>query len=150
MNKILYILILMLIPKLATAQKNADGLYLEVEEDKCYYSKLKVANTNSTVCVLDNPLISAEEFKAIGRLYENPLNNMREFSVTLSESGKEKLSNLTQLYVGRNFAFVLDQNVVCLMEVKGKINSGKIIVSERLRDSSLKNVRQKLIEERSH
>ncbi|WP_420583042.1 hypothetical protein [Reichenbachiella sp.] len=140
----LSLLLLFNVPLATIAQKNADGLYLEVEEERCYYSKLKLANTKTTVCVLDNPLIGVEEFVDVGPIEENELLGIRKFSVLMSEEGKKKLAIMSKIYTGKNFAFVLDDEVVCVMEVIGEIKSGKFTVTEKTHHSSLKEVREKL------
>lgn len=147
MNTIIKVLLLSLIPTLGYAQKNANGLYLEVEEERCYYSELKLANTKINVCVLDHPLIGIEEFKEVGPLEDNALLGIRKFSITMSDEAKKKLAIMSKIYTGKNFAFVLDDEVICVMEVIGEITSGKFTVTEKIEHSSLKEVVKKLHED---
>lgn len=140
------VLLFFILPWSIFAQKNADGLYLEVQEDRCYYSELKLVNTKTNICVLDNPLIGVEEFKEVGPIEENDLLGTRKFSIMMTDEGKKKLAIMSKIYTGKNFAFVLDDEVVCVMEVKGEIRSGKFTVSEKIQYSSLKDVAEKLKE----
>lgn len=144
MTKVLNVLCLLLIPLYSYSQKNADGLYLEVQEERCYYSELKLANTKTSVCVLDNPLIGVEQFKEVGPMEENEILGTRKFSIMMSDEGKKKLAIMSKIYKGKNFAFVLDNEVICVMEVKGEIKTGKFTVIEKFQDSSLKDVLKKL------
>lgn len=144
MSNHIYTLFFLIIPIVSFSQKNADGLYLEVQEERCYYSELKLANTNTSICVLDNPLIGVEEFKEVGPIEENELLGTRKFSIMMSDEGKKKLSIMSKIYTGKSFAFVLDNEVICVMEVKGEIRSGKFTVIEKIHYSSLKKVREKL------
>lgn len=138
------ILILSLIPVLSFSQKNADGVYLEVEDENCLYNQLRLKNTEEFICILDNPLITVNDFKAVSPLEENIQKNTREFSILMNKDGKRKLSSISKLYRGKHLAFVVDNEVICLMLVKGEIINGKFKVLEDLNYSSLKQVHKKM------
>jgi preprotein translocase subunit SecD len=146
MNNLLKVLFLLFIPMLSFSQRNDDGVYLEIEEVRCSYNKLRLANTNTFVCILDNPIITVDDFKEVGPFEVDTKNNIRAFSIMMSAEGSKKLATITRLYSGKNLAFVVNNKVVCLMKVNGEITSGKFTVTEDISHSSLKYVHKKIKE----
>ena len=138
------ILIFLLIPALSFAQKYNDGIYLEMEGKRCANKKLRLLNTESLVCTSHKPFITADEFKDISPLEVDQLESIRKFSILLSEEGSKRLTEVSRIYLGKNFAFISDDQVICLMKVDGVITTGKVIVKEDLSDSSLKYIYKKI------
>lgn len=119
------------------SQSDNDGIYLEFEEKRCSYKKVKMLNAERFVCVSDKPVVNTGDYDKISNMEIDSVSRIRKFEITLSEEGSEKLLEISKIYVGKNLAFVVDDEVICLMKVPGVISSGKIIVGEDLIYSSL-------------
>ncbi|SMG43998.1 hypothetical protein SAMN05661096_03082 [Marivirga sericea] len=134
---LLKIFLLSFLPVICFSQSDKDGVYLEFEEKGCSYKKIKLLNAKKVVCISDKPIINTGDYASISKIEFDSASNMRKFEIILSEEGSEKLAAVSKLYTGKNFAFVVDDEVVCLMKVPGVISNGKIIVTEDPRFSSL-------------
>lgn len=143
----LKILLLLFIPLSSFSQKTVDGIYPEIEEKNCSFNSIRLLNTKTKVCISERPIITTEDFKEISPLESDKKRNVREFSITLSEKGREKLAAISKVYSGKNLAFVTDNQAICLMKIHGAITSGKVIVKEDLGYSALKYIHQKIKEQ---
>ncbi|HET8860256.1 SecDF P1 head subdomain-containing protein [Marivirga sp.] len=119
------------------SQSDNDGVYLEFEGKGCSYKKVKLLNSERYVCISDKPVVNTGDYDKISKIEIDSVSNMRKFEITLSEEGSEKLLEISKIYVGKNLAFVVDDEVICLMKVPGVISNGKIIVTEDPGYSSL-------------
>jgi preprotein translocase subunit SecD len=138
MKTILFnIFLLSFFPIIAFSQSDNNGVYLEFEEKGCSYKKVRLLNTKKFVCISDKPVISIDDYDKISKIEFDTVSNMRKFEITLSEKGSEKLVAISKLYAGKNLAFVVDDEVMCLMKVPGVISNGKITVTEDPRHSFL-------------
>ena len=146
MNNLIKVLFLLFIPMFSFSQRNNDGVYLEIEEIRCWNNKLRLANTETFVCISDNPIITVDDFKEVGPIEVDTQNNTRAFFIMMSAEGSKIFATITKLYSGKNLAFVVNNEVVCLMKVNGVITSGKFTVIEDIDHSSLKYIHKKIKE----
>ncbi len=136
------IFLLSFFPLISFSQSDNDGVYLEFEEKGRSYKKINLLNAEKYVCISDKPVINTGDYDNIGKIEFDSVSNMRKFEINLSEEGSKKLVAVSKLYAGKNLAFVVDDEVICLMKVPGVISNGKIIVTEDPRHSYLQKVYQ--------
>ena len=142
--KLLKVFLFFLIPVFSFCQGKEDGIYLEIEGKRCSYKKVRSLNRETQVCVSDKPFITINDFQEISPLEVDKIKGIRKFSIKLSKEGTKKLTSISKIYLGKNLAFIVNNRVVCLMEVYGVITSGQVMVIEDLTDSSLKRVYKKI------
>lgn len=140
------ILLLSFFPLLSFSQNESNGLFIELKEKPCIYKNVNLLNTKKNICISENPIITVKDYTEISQIEIDKKNKIREFQIKLSEKGNEKLEALNTLYKGNNLAFVVDNEVVCLMKVRGLINVGKIIVYEDVNQSSIQKVHNSIME----
>ena len=131
-------------PLISFSQNENDGVYFEFVEKACSYKKVKLLNAQKFICISENPIINISDYDAVGKLEIDKKSKMQKFEITLSEEGSEKLVAISKLYAGKNLAFIVDDEAICLMKVKGVISSGKIIVTEDMGYSSLQKTHQNI------
>lgn len=140
------IFLLSFLPLISFSQNDNSGLYIELKEKPCLYKKINLLNTQKNICISENPIITVKDYTEISQIEIDKKNKTRKFEIKLSEKGNKKLEAINTLYKGNNLAFIVNNEVVCLMKVKGLINIGKIIVSEDVNQSSIQNVHNSIME----
>lgn len=126
------------------AQQRTDGVYLTNVENRCVTKKVKQLNRETLICISEKSVISVDDFKWVSGVNKDTKTNTSVFAITLSEQGQKKLLAISKIYSGKKLAFVVQNKVVCLMKINGVIESGKIIVSEDIQYSSLKQIRRRI------
>ncbi len=145
-RKALIILWICLIPIIANAQKQIDGIYYEIVENNCPYKKVRLTNTRLRVCILDEPLISMGGISSVSEPIIERRKRLRTMTIKLSPEASDQLTRITKNLLGKNLVFVLDRKAVSLMKINGTITNGEIKLVEDIEYSNLVTIRKRIEE----
>jgi hypothetical protein len=101
---------------------NKDGLYLPIDEKKCYSQEMHYQE--KSFCVPDMPLISVNHFQKIYEL--RTAGQMEYFDVDIDMKGTRKLYLLQNNLKGLNLAFIIDNKIVGLVELDSDNSANQI------------------------
>lgn len=132
------------------SQEIKDGIYFMVDDKKCLYNKVKMHNSRSSACVPDKPVLLFEDIVWLGELVTDEVTGTRELVLELSEKASKVLATISEVYLGKQLAFVFDEEVAFLLELDRVVKSGRISLIEKQRSSSLMEVREAIAEILEH
>ncbi|MEQ8243805.1 hypothetical protein [Fulvivirga sp.] len=99
-----------------------EGLYLPLGEKTCYYQELKYKD--EVYCIPEVPLIPVKHFKKIGAL--RSAGPMDFFDVDIDKQGTKKLYLLQENLKGLSLAFVMNEEIIGMIELDDKNSSHQI------------------------
>jgi hypothetical protein len=129
------------------SQEINDGIYFKIDERKCMFTKIKIKDSSTSICIPNSPIFPFEEIVAVGNLETDDQTGIRTLLLQLSKRGKKRLAVISKVYLGENLAFVFDNKVFFLLKIDKVISSGRISLEEKVQGSSLQPIREAIEEE---
>jgi hypothetical protein len=96
------------------------------------------------VCTTAQPVVSIDEFEAIGELFEIPEQNFAFFDVTLSNEAHEALKKVGATFSFNDLAFVMDDEVVFLFAIETNNPTRIFRITDSSHSRDLKRIHAKL------
>jgi hypothetical protein len=127
-----------------SAQENSIGIYVTTKlKQNCQKSLLSL-NKKETICVTDNPVLSAGCFSKVTKLKENSLLDIYYFHLVFSESGYQKFKLLYTELPNAEFVLVVDNKVIGFIKNPDEIKNKSLQIDGDARSPELKWVHEKL------
>jgi hypothetical protein len=135
-----------LFPAISLSQVENDGFYIEIDEGRCLYNRVKTFNSRKSVCLIDHPIISTEEIVWMSEPKVDRFRRVRTLRFRFSEKGTDKLKIISKIYSEKNLAFVIDGGVICMLKLAGIKQQAIIEINEPLEDDALEYIYRKIKE----
>lgn len=141
-NLLFLVLLLTFSPSHVLSQVINDGIYFKIDDKKCVFTKIKIKDSTSSICIPNSPIFPFEDIVEVGKLETDAQTGIRTLLLELSEKGKKRLTVISKVYLGEDLAFVFDNKVVFLLKIDKVISSGRISLEEKEKDSFLEPIRE--------
>lgn len=125
---------------MSSVMADHDGLYLPLGSEDCYYKVMKYKGKE--FCVPETPLIPVDNFKKIGAL--RSAGKIDFFDVDIDKQGTQKLYLLQETLKGLDLAFIMNNEIIGLIELDDKNSSHQIRFYSLGFDEPLKEVHDHL------
>ncbi len=127
------------------AQNLALGIHaINPSQGRCPLS-LKLINTEEVYCILDQPVISPDDFLGVSEIYYDETKKISVFNIQLTEAGANKINMLTEGFTQIRLAMVLDNEIISILSPSGNVTNGVVKLWQDGSNAELRRLRQKFI-----
>jgi preprotein translocase subunit SecD len=108
------------------------GLYLVISKGSCKKTQnnIRIKYASDTLCLEQKPEITLGDIESCNTGTQNmDGNEIYALNISLKESAKIKLKEITEKNIGKRMALVIDKEVVMAAMIRDPITTGRLTVS---------------------